>query len=171
MESPFYPNGITGPNSSFTIFLEPIYDSFSQTYMNIITLSCMPDGPLKSMVKLMSFPKLSPFICYTDGLPANCSFVLMRYPVSHHNSYVHASDRTGMIRMNQTLYTSSNLKKETSYMFADDITALFAYLLSHGYTIDTSISKLLKNSGINGVSNFSNGNGNRRFICIATFLQ
>ena len=170
MESPFYPNGITGPNSSFTIFLEPIYDSFSQTYMNIITLSCMPDGPLKSMVKLMSFPKLSPFICYTDGLPANCSFVLMRYPVSNH-IHTNASDNVQIFRMDQGLYTSSNLKKETSYMFANDITALFSYLLSHGYTIDTSISKLLKNSGINSVPNFSNGNGNRRMICIATFVQ
>ena len=79
MESPFYPNGITGNNKSFTLFLTPIYDSLSQTYMNIITLSCMPDGPLRNLVKLMSFPKLSIFNSgFKNGSNSDCIFVLQR---------------------------------------------------------------------------------------------
>ena len=53
-------------------------------------------------------------------------------------------------------------------MFADDITAIFSYLTSNGYTIEKSISKMMNESrvviGANGI------NGNRSMICIASFI-
>jgi len=139
MESPFYPNGITGNNKSFTLFLTPIYDSLSQTYMNIITLSCMPDGPLRTLVKLMSFPKLSIFNNgFKNGSTSDCIFVLQRYALN-------------------------NIKTYENYMFADDITAIFSYLTSNGYTIEKSISKMMNESRV------VIGNNNRSMICIASF--
>jgi len=147
MESPFYPNGITGKNQSFVMYLTPIYDSQTQTYMNIITLSCMPDGPLGSLVKLKSFPKLSIFSTNGNGNgnnninSTNCAFVLQRY------------------------YSS---KSTNEYMFADDITAIFSYLTNNGYTIEKSISKMLNESRV--VIGSNGTNGNRSMICIASFV-
>ena len=143
MESPFYPNGITGNNRSFTLFLTPIYDSLSQTYMNIITLSCMPDGPLRTLVKLMSFPKLSIFNSFKNGSNSDCIFVLQRYLCSNLN----------------------NLNRYENYMFADDITAIFSYLTSNGYTIEKSISKMMNESRV-----VIGSNSNRSMICIASFI-
>ena len=96
----------------------------------------------------MSFPKLSIFNSFKNGTTSDCIFVLQRY-----------------------LYSSSNLNKNNrceNYMFADDITAIFSYLTSNGYTIEKSISKMMNESrvviGANGI------NGNRSMICIASFI-
>jgi hypothetical protein len=70
IESPFYPKGSDTSNTVFTIYLEPILDSYSKTYINVITLSGIPTGPLGQMVKLISLPKLSPFM----NMPSNTTF-------------------------------------------------------------------------------------------------
>lgn len=40
---------------------QPFYDSFTQSYRQILTINKMPDGPLKSRVRLIHPPPLSPF--------------------------------------------------------------------------------------------------------------
>ena len=53
MNSPF-----ASSNSIITMYLEPILHPFFQTYIDIITLSAEPPGPLADMVKLINFPKI-----------------------------------------------------------------------------------------------------------------
>jgi hypothetical protein len=141
MESPFYPVN----HGSFSLFLEPILDSYSQTYIQVITVSRIPPGPLSSMVKTISLPKLSPF--YSIGYPGfglNCTHVLLRYPIGQ-----------------------TSMKNISDYMYSDDIPAVFYYLTSNGYTVD---AKIMDHSRvvIGGISN-TRYSGDRRLISFVTF--
>ena len=148
MESPFYPNGQI-ENGSFSLFLEPILDSYSQKYLQVITLSNIPPGPLASMVKMISLEKISQFVSSNNttmnGLGMGCTYVLMRYS------------------------SNSNVKKESNYMFADDIPAVFSYLIRNGYTVDKGITKMMNGSRvlIGGVSDVRYS-GDRKLICFAS---
>jgi hypothetical protein len=136
---PFYEN-----NNCFSMFLESILDSYSQTYLQVITLSSMPSGPLASMVKMIHLPKVSPFIVtnYNEGQYNNCLYVLTRYPMF-------------------------SCKNTSNYMFSHDIPAIFSYLTTNGYIIDKDISKIINNSHISIISTTSGSN--RRFICFVSY--
>ena len=146
MESPFYPSTASMNGGSFTLYLEPILDSYSQTYRQVITLSCMPPGPLASMVKTMSLPKLSTFVSYTNDRSEfgfGCSYILMRYPNSHSH------------------------KKGSEYMYSEDIPAVFSYLTNHGYTIDNSVTKMINGSRVL----VGNSSGDKRLICFVSYIH
>jgi hypothetical protein len=109
----------------------------------------MPPGPLASMVKIMSLPKLSPFVSYTNDRSEfgfGCSYILMRYPNGCSN------------------------KKSSDYMYSDDIPAVFSYLTNHGYTIDNSVTKMMNGSRVL-VGNGSGSSGDKRLICFASFVS
>lgn len=153
MESPF-----ASANSSFTLYLEPVLNTYYKTYQNIITVNIMPTGPLEQMVSTISTAKLSPFhqsgvfSAPTIGRGSNCTFVLLRYPKS------------------QCGGRCSSLKNVDYFMGADDIPSVISYLQSNGYDIDTDITKMLYKSRINigGVSE-TRLSGDRRMICMARY--
>jgi hypothetical protein len=155
MESPFYPKGYDSHQKIFTAYLEPILDSYSQTYINVITLSGMPEGPLGQMVKLVSLRKLSPFIdipsntTFRNSLGFGCTYVLMKYPKQNFGSTIKCAD---------------------AYMTADDIPAFFSYLRSHHYQIDTDLTKMMNKSRaqMGGISE-TRYSGDRKMICIGGF--
>lgn len=139
---PFYENN----NKCFSMFLESILDSYSQTYLQVITLSSMPSGPLASMVKMIHLPKVSSFIVTNcnEGQHNNCLYVLFRYPIEICNSR----------------------KNTSNYMFSHDIPAIFSYFTNNGYIIDKDVSKIINNSHI---SISSTSAPNRRFICFVNY--
>jgi len=141
MESPF-----ARPSSSFILYLEPVLNTYYQTYQNIITLNKIPPGPLAEMVTQISISKLSPFqqAPLLNNSPYNCTFVLLRYP------------KTSGLSIKNTDY----------FMTADDIPSVLSYLQENGYIIDTTITTLLNKSKlpIGGVSD-SKITGNRKLIC------
>ena len=155
MESPFYPKGHHSSQSVFTAYLEPILDSYSQTYINVITLSGMPEGPLGQMVKLISLKKLSPFMdmpsntTFRNSIGFGCTYVLMKYPKQNFGSTIKCAD---------------------AYMTADDIPAFFSYLRSHRYQIDTDLTKMMNKSRaqMGGISE-TRYSGDRKMICIGGF--
>ena len=110
MESPFY-----SQNSTVVMYLEPYLNTYYKSYQNIITFSCIPNGPIADMVTYLRTPRLStfqdpgPF----NSNPFNCTYVLLRYP------------KNGL-----------SIKKSDYFMCADDIPAVISYLRSNGYTID-----------------------------------
>lgn len=133
---PFYNN-----NNCFSMYLESILDSYSQTYLQVITLSSMPSGPLASMVKMIHLPKVSPFFINQEQVQHNnCSHILSRYPIF-------------------------SCKNTSNYMFSDDIPAVFSYLTNNGYIIDKDISKIINSSHISTGSS----RPNRRFICFVSY--
>ncbi len=134
--------------SSFVLYLEPVLNTFVKEYMNVITVSTMPLGPLQPLVSTLNAPKLSPFREPSpfDGRPfGSCIYVLMRYP------------------------DKRDLTCSDAFMTADDIPAVLGFLMENGYQVDTDLSKMLMKSGVmGGASNYS---GKRRLIAMVRWLQ
>lgn len=136
-------------NSSFVLYLEPIYNSYLKIYQNVITLNCAPSGPLSKMVTQINFQKLSPFQQAGPLFDGQCVYVLLRYPVCKVGS------------------GNSAFKYNRAFMGAQDIPSVFSYLQSNGYHIDTSMTSMLQDSAINvgGVSE-TRYSGNRKMIAM-----
>lgn len=156
MESPFSNFGGQN-NGTFVLYIEPILNTYYQTYQNVITVSEMPSGPLADMVTLINLPKLSPFqqagvfsVPYLGRGIGSCVYVLLRYPKS-----VCGVVGTG--------------KNTDNFMGADDIPSVLGYLVSNGYKVDTSITKMLQNSRvlIGGYSD-KRFSGDRKMICLVS---
>lgn len=117
-------------------------------------MSGMPSGPLSEMVTTISVTKLSPFqeaSVYSNAPNGhNCMYVLLRYPKT-------------------MVGVGSTIKNPDYYMGADDIPSVFSYLQTHGYTIDTKLTKMMSGSGISigGVSD-ARMSGDRKMIAMVT---
>jgi hypothetical protein len=134
--------------SSFVLYLEPVLNTFVKEYMNVISVSSIPLGPLQPLVSTLNAPKLSPFREPSpfDGRPfGSCIYVLMRYP------------------------GKKALRYGDSFMTADDIPAVLGFLMENGYQVDTDLSKMLMKSGVmSGASNYS---GQRKLVAMVRWLQ
>ena len=155
MESPF------SSSRTNVMYLEPLLNSYYQTYQNVITFSQCPVGPIKDMVTTVNPPKLSPFQTaspfFNPGYGrasgvgySGCVHVLMRYPCRG---------------------CSATPKNTDAYMGADDIPSVLSYLMENGYKVDTSMTKMLQNSDINiGGPADTRLSGRRKMICAFTLL-
>ena len=152
--SPFYCDNSN--SGSFVLYLEPILNSYYQSYQNIITINTMPPGPLSHMVSKIDMPKLSPYqqsAAYASPFynGCNCVHALMRY-------------------RHCTGSGSGVFKCSDAFMGADDIPAVFSFLMNNGYTIDTSISKMMFQGRvvIGGVSD-RRLSGDRKMIAMISY--
>jgi hypothetical protein len=50
------------------------------------------------------------------------------------------------------------------FMMAKDIPAVLSYLQSHGYRVDTDMTKIIQRSGV------SIGEGTRKMICMFSYI-
>ena len=139
MESPF------DNNSTIVFYLEPILNPYNKVYQNVITLSCMPEGPLKDLVITKSFPKLSPFQQSSTTHRDQCVYVLSRYPKQS---------------------TSYPMGNET-FMNGEDVPSLLSYLSTNGYKVESDLTRLIFDSNIKNTMN--NSQRYRKLICYATF--
>ena len=194
-ESPFdnY-NGGLGHSGSFVLYLEPILNSYYQSYQNIITVSTMPPGPLSRLVSKIDMPKLSPYqqaAAYASPFynGCNCVIALMRYPCDGlgsrcsgsgvftplhiSNALLHRKVGGNECKGNVTtrITNAQMCKNADAFMGADDIPAVFSYLMNNGYTIDTSISKMMFQSRamVGGVSD-RRLSGDRKMIAMITYF-
>lgn len=120
---------------SFVIYLEPLLNTFHKTYQTVITLSIVPNGPIRNMVKPISAPKLSPFqMANSVDVPYRCTNVLMRFP------------------------NTSQMNAYDCYMGEEDIPSVISYLRENQYVVDTDITDILYKSGMMNVNN-------KRMIC------
>ena len=94
MESPF-----SAENTTIVLYLEPFLDSYNKTYINILTLSGMPKGPLENMVTRIHPRALSEYQSSSLSLSRDCMHALLRYPKSggggvykQNNPYMYAED-------------------------------------------------------------------------------
>ena len=142
MESPFYTSNQT--SNTVILYLEPILNTYYKTYMNILTVSHMPPGPLGAMIFPIRPEKLSPF--QSPGIMG--AFPQCTYAV-------------GKYRMRPIM---SNID---TFMTAEDIPAVFGYLEANGYMIDRSLTHMLFDSKVDlgGVAD-NRYSGNRKMICM-----
>ena len=147
MESPFYSSNTAG--NTVVLYLEPILNTHYQNYMNILTVSNIPAGPLSNMVFSIRVDKLSPFQYLPPG--SSCAFPQCTLAVGK--------------------YTMKPVMNNTdTFMTAEDIPALFSYLEKNGYLIDRSLTHMLIDSkiAIGGVSNCKYS-GNRQMVCMFSY--
>ena len=138
-ESPFETQ-----NNMIILYLEPILDPYQNTYLNVLTLSGIPNGPLSKMTRQINTPKLSPFQTSSNIMSPfpNCMYILSRY-------------------QNKTI--------TNNWMFEDDIPSVFSYLQKNNYTIETSLTKLMTKNNITSNNSQTRFSGNRKTICMFSY--
>ena len=123
-----------------TLFSQPFLDTYNQCYKNIVTINLIPQGPLAQFVRKVQFPPLSQF-----KQPGPCSRI----------------NNCGL-----ALTTLNNIcnKGCSGFMVVDEVPNLLSFLMSNGYSINTSITKMLNTSDIR----FETENANK-IICVVTY--
>lgn len=133
------------PNTQFeartvSLFSQPYLDTYNQCYRNIVVVNLFPKGPLGQLVKFIKFPKLSEF---KEPGPCNplkqCGYALQSIE-------------------GQCIGSCNNL------MSVEEVPTLISYLISCGYTVDTSITRMFNDSEIR----FDTNNANK-LICFITY--
>ncbi len=133
-------------SKTITLFSQPYYDDYTQCYRNIVTINLEPEGPLAELVTRVNLRK--PFqYGYIQENQCNkikqCILGLMSF------------DAIGMGCCNN---------KCQNLMSVDEVPNLFSFLLSNGYTIDTSITRMLNESDIRFNTNIGS-----KVICLITY--
>jgi len=127
-----------------TLFSQPFLDTYNQCYKNIVTINLIPQGPLAQFVRKVQFPPLSQF--------------KQLGPCSRINNCGLA-----LTALNNTFYNNLN-KGCSGFMVVDEVPNLLSFLLSNGYSVNTSITKMLNTSDIR----FETENANK-LICVVTY--
>jgi hypothetical protein len=131
------------PNQSaktVTLFSQPFLDTYNQCYKNIVTINLMPQGPLAQFVRKVQFPPLSQF-----KQPGPCS-------------------RINNCGLALTAFSNICNKGCSGFMVVDEVPNLLSFLMTNGYSINTSITKMLNTSDIR----FETENANK-IICVVTY--
>lgn len=108
---------------SYMLSTRVFLDTYNGCYKNIIVINSQPAGPLGKIVRKIQMPPLSPFNFPGQGFSRNvykdCAYALL---------------------------SLSGIGNCT--MGEDEIPDLFSFLISNGYKIDTSLTKMMNNSEI-----------------------
>ena len=100
---------------------------YNYPYKNIVVINTMPNGPLSHHVRRIQNTPLSPFKSFNEtGNQANKCILAL---------------------------TSLEFGKQFNLMDETEIPSLFSFLVSNGYTIDTSITKMMNNSQVKFTDN------------------
>ena len=130
-------------SKTVTLFSQPFLDTYNQCYKNIVTINLMPQGPLAQLVRRVQFPPLSQF-----KQPGPCSRI----------------NNCGLALTTLNTFNNSCNKNGSNLMIVDEVPNLMSFLLTNGYEINTSITKMLNNSDIR----FETENSNK-LICVVTY--
>ena len=113
---------------SYMLSTRVYLDTFSQCYKNIIVINLPPEGPLAKIVRRVQMPPLSPF-----NDPGQCS------------------SRIGCALALYSLRggcCGGGGGRGNFLMTDDEIPDLFSFLMSNGYKIDTSLTKMMNQSEV-----------------------
>ena len=129
-------------SKTVSLFSQPYLDTYNQCYKNIVVINSIPQGPLAEIVKFVNFPPLSEFKQSSPCTTLNqCGLALMTLGVCN-----------------------TGCKFGSNLMVVDEVPSLISYLVSNGYTVDTSITKMFNDSDIR----FDTNTGNK-LICFITY--
>lgn len=96
------------------------YNNHSYNYCNCVKINVMPSGALKNIVRKIPKPKLSPF-----------------------DSFYEYCDES-----NRCIYQLLHPETKT-ILYESEIGVLFNFLITNGYTINTDITKIMKDKNKN----------------------
>ena len=143
-QPPIVPFNNTMASKTVSLFSQPYLDRFNQCYKNIVVVNLQPQGPLGDLVKRINFPPLSEF-----KQQGACSLL----------------KQCGLALTTLKGYCSVGCGKNgDNLMVIDEVPDLISFLVSNGYTVDTSITKMFNDSDIR----FNTNSGNK-LICFITY--
>jgi len=111
--------------TTYALYSQPYLDKTNQCYKNIVTINLYPKGPLEKYVRKILFNPLSPF-----KQSGSC------------NPY----DKCGLAL--SSIRSSYNNSCGGDLMIVDEVPDLISFLMTNGYTVDTSITKMFNASEI-----------------------
>jgi len=125
-------------SSTFVLNSRPFLNrnNYGQSYSNIVTINMEPKGPLRRFVRRVRFERLSEF-----------------------KEPYYSKDLCGL-----ALHSLRN--GGDKLMCTDEVPDLFSFLLSNGYKIDTSLTKMMNTSDVR----FHTDNANK-LICFVTYTN
>jgi hypothetical protein len=127
-----------------SLFSQPYLDTYNQCYKNIVVVNLPPQGPLRDIVRRVNFPPLSEFKQPGPCTPLKlCGYALMSLGGCNMGGYG---------------------KNGENLMVVDEVPDLISYLVSNGYKVDTSITKMFNSSEIRFDANTGN-----KLICVITY--
>ena len=126
---------------TFSLFSRPYLDEYNKSYKNIVTVNLQPKGPVGELVKFVKFPPLSEFKQGTDNKIKQCGYAILSL---------------------DSCNTSGKFGEDL--MVVDEVPNLISFLISNGYTVDTSITKMFNQSEISFNTDLSN-----KLICFVTY--
>jgi len=138
---PYIPQNI--PAKTVSLFSQPYLDTYNQCYKNIVVINLMPQGPLAELVRRVKFEPLSEFKVSTPCNPYK---------------------QCGLALMSINNFNNCMSNKCLDLMDVNEVPNLISFLVSNGYTVDTSITKMFNNSEIR----FDTNTGNK-LICFVTY--
>jgi hypothetical protein len=112
---------------SYMLSTRVFLDTYNGCYKNIVVINSQPAGPLGKIVRRLQMPPLSPF-----NVPGPCC------------------NRIGYKDCALALFSlrGCNGGRGNYLMSEDEIPDLFSFLISNGYKIDTSLTKMMNNSEV-----------------------
>ena len=119
-------------SKTISLFSQPYYDPFNQYYYNIITMNLPPRGPLLKLIRRIKIYPLSPF-----KFPGNYGRI--------QTCGIGLRTLRGFDGFNGNNGNNGNY---SDLMTTDEFPDLLTFLVSHGYKVDTSITKMLNQSSI-----------------------
>ena len=109
----------------------PFYDERNQCYKKIIRINKMPTGNLTQIVKRIRSPRLSHFDTYGEG-----------------NGYGDCSGCGSGSGNTPCIFAVFHPNHKNKLLTIDELPDLMTFLVDNGYTIDTSITKMLMKSNV-----------------------
>ena len=121
----------------YSIVGAPFYDERNQCYKKIIRINKMPTGNLTHIVKRIRSPRLSHFDTYggSGGNGGNGG-----------NGDCRGSGLNGFNP--PCIFAIFNPNHKNKLLTVDELPDLMTFLVDNGYTIDTSITKMLMKSNV-----------------------
>lgn len=104
------------------LFLENYYDFHNTSYYQILTLSNIPNGPLKDYIKQISIKNISKINMNTNY----CSYVITK----------------NILNTNTNITNFINSKFD--YCTIEDITQVYDFLINNNYNINNELTNIIK---------------------------
>lgn len=124
-------------------------NQYDQSYRNIVTINLMPVGPLSRFVRRIQLPYLSPFQFGGSGGDYSGLSSVGRGAKQCVLALISLRGLTcGQGQGYGQGYRNNGL------MDVSEVPDLFSFLLSNGYKIDTSLTKMMNSNGV-GVSSIA----------------
>lgn len=119
-------------SKTVTLFSQPYLDTKHNCYKNIVTINTIPYGPLSNFVRRVKLKNLSPF-----------NNIINDYTCNNYNNCKYALSSMNTFNVNCNKFNDC-----CELMTAEQIPNLISFLLSNGYSVDTSITKMFNDGPI-----------------------